>query len=237
MVKAADTQYISSGRGGAGNKKLVLTNTNTLARPTHRQLVQSYSQQDIVTRKELEETALTRVATKSSKGARFATGRGGAGNFLPTGQVFAPQEAGEQEQLAPKRFLAPVGRGGAGNIRTLEGAPVSHAVVKELRSMSSGAADSQTAAAAAAAGPSGTRSDGRPAWASQVRRIDAGIADEAVDDETSSVRSSGRLSQLGRRLSRSSISSTRSAPAESSFFGRMKRRLSSSMGPQQTAVA
>jgi hypothetical protein len=239
MVNAQPTAYISSGRGGAGNKKLVLKNTNTLVKPTRHKLVQSYSQQDVVTRKEEEETALTRITTKVSSGARFATGRGGAGNFLPRGQVFAPPEASE-EHLEPRRMAVAVGRGGAGNFKTLEGRPASHAIVKELRSMSSGAAESAAtpAAAGTTARNTGTRSDGRPLWAAQVRRIDAGLEDDAVadDDDTASAHS-GRLAQLGRRFSRSSISSTRSAPAESSFFGRMKRRLSSSLATQPTVVA
>lgn len=206
MVNAPETQRVkrvSTGRGGAANfktaTKLAKKNTASISKP-----VNSQSPDQVQ-----DETALTRVTTKVSLGARFATGRGGAGNMLPSGEI---PLASLTEPLDQKpRNNVTVGRGGAGNFKDVKsGRSASTSSVLNVKPdflsrISSGRRES------------GVRTD-RPAWGAHVPRIDAELNENAVLDDEQDGEDLGRVS---------SAVSTRSAPASTNIFGKIRRRLSS----------
>lgn len=187
MVNAPESQkirHVSTGRGGAANFR----QATDLARKHASRPVTAAAATD-------DECALTRVTTKASLGARFATGRGGAGNMLPSGTVPLPPMT-EPQARRPRTNII-VGRGGAGNFKD----------AKSGRSASTSF---------------GSDRANRPSWASRVPRIDAAFDDHAIDDNEE---------EAGRPESarRNSVFSTKSAPAGNgtTFFGKMRRRLSS----------
>ncbi|CCG81420.1 10 kDa heat shock protein,mitochondrial [Taphrina deformans PYCC 5710] len=167
MVNAPETnrvRHVSTGRGGAANFK----KATSLAKE------QSESPSTVINSQagDIGDCALTRIATQASLGARFATGRGGAGNILPTGQ--APLPAQTEPLSARPRTSFSTGRGGAGNFKSQ----------KKARAMSlEAAAGSQTTAV-----HSGSATDGRPKFASRVPRIDADFESDCGTDDMASSR-------------------------------------------------
>ena len=182
MVNAPE-RYVSTGRGGAANfkkaNKLAKANAEAQASRTTNN---NNTQED-------EECVLTRVVTQASLGARFATGRGGAGNILPIGTVPLPQTAPSQSLERP---IVRVGRGGAGNFK-----------------------DSKTGRSVSSSQVPQDLLEARKGWASRVPKIDAELlsSDSAIDSAIES--------------RRNSISSCKSAPAQGSLFGKLRRRFSS----------
>lgn len=113
MVNASETTKpirLSTGRGGAGNfkrsDKLAKKTGDSIGGNGFTRAINSQQHLDAETEADL---ALTRIATQASLGARFATGRGGAGNILPTGQ--APLPAQTEPLIARSRPIVVTGRG------------------------------------------------------------------------------------------------------------------------------
>lgn len=197
MVNAPETErvrYVSTGRGGAANFK----KTTNLA---EKQPVVARRASSSTTTEE-QDCELTRVTTKASLGARFATGRGGRGNFLPEGEVPLPAETKPLESRPRTNVI--VGRGGAGNFKD----------AKSGRSASATSAGRPVDLGLKNAAAT-TRTD-RPIWGTHVPRIDDAFDDNAIEDDEADY-----TSQTGR------TASIRSAPATTSLFGKIRRRLSS----------
>lgn len=195
-----NSRHVSTGRGGAANFKKATNLAQRQADAAASRGSQPFSDVD---------NELTRIATKASLGARFSMGRGGAGNMLPSGQAPISSNAVETATSQP-RIVVSIGRGGAGNFKD----------AKSGRSVSASSSGSQTKSSSGSFGDhrtSGVRTD-RPMWASSVARIDAGLPENAIEDDEEDG------GPLGRR---STNTSTRSAPVIGAFFGKMRRRLSS----------
>lgn len=261
MVNAPEAhrvRYVSTGRGGAANFKKVTALADRAQADTSNATGAPFVSSATAAAAAAAAAqdggddddggTLTRVVTKASLGARFATGRGGAGNMLPPGTVPLPTSDAPPSTHLSVRQAVSVGRGGAGNFKD----------VKTGRSYS--ASTSHSASATPTPSSSTTATATRPGWASRVPKIDADLDstlsssaafDDDNDDNDDDVDlANGRLGRSRRASSqslsrgrRNSVFSTKSAPAEiasgdasstpasssssSSFFGKMRRRFSS----------
>lgn len=233
-TKQKSMPYVSTGRGGVGNVKKATKVAkaaaavdpsvgnfgSALSRTT------SNTANGALAPENDEDCTLTRVATKSSLGARFATGRGGAGNMLPKGEVPLSMDAQSDAHAAlvkksdADRSFVVTGRGGAGNFKNAKtGRRASATEAAKERRKSSSAADN-----AVNGRPGNFR---RPSlFGRGVSRIgdEVAVDDDDDDDENAAAGGSSSGRPAGRRMSTSS--SPAGVPSEESFLGKLRRRMS-----------
>ena len=235
----ATVPYVSTGRGGAANIKKankVAKAAAALPPPSSQQQQQPQSslsagnalsrttsnQGSTLAPEDDQDCALTRVATKSSLGARFATGRGGAGNMLPQGEIpLSLRESSDAHAALVKksdeeRTFVVTGRGGAGNYKNAKtGRRASATEAAKERRKSSSAADNSR--------PGGNFR--RPSlFGRGVPRIGDEVAIDDGDDEEQQPSNAINRTGAGRRMSTSS--SPAGVPSEESFLGKLRRRMS-----------
>ncbi|BFZ54511.1 mitochondrial heat shock protein Hsp10 [Savitreella phatthalungensis] len=226
----SDRMYVSSGRGGAGNVRRAKASGAggggvSVGPPTLGDAGRSRSVGGVPAGEEDDGGALTRVVTKSSTGARFATGRGGRGNMLPAGETpvtVSDKPIANTPQPQPKDTVV-TGRGGAGNLKD----------AKTGRRASASLGIGRRSSSQSSAGGTATGNEGRPIWGGSVPRIDDDFAvDDSADDGDGSATRQARSGSMSSRNRRLSTSSSASAPAASpTFMGMFKRRMSAVLQP------